>query len=776
MKHPAPQPPQLVYGDASSTTMAHPAPPYPAYSHAHSYAVPRSAQMDHYAPAFEHPYPPHHPPPLDMDGASGSSDDEKDAEDDVLGRDGASRSDSNDSKSDGILNAVDSQNGPKKKQRITLARGGACVACRTCKKANLECRYEEIQRKKPRAVMLEERVAELEGLLAMRSHDGSSVELIGAAGSTSHSSFSPTTLAFSLSPPVRRHLSDVSSHGMELDLSAHALPLPRVTTVLPPPTVSLHSHETLQQPTASINTFAAEILPNSPLESALIDLVLPYTPFLLMPLHAERFRALLRLPVTDSRRPHPALLYILFAEAVRILEKDTPLPTTPPPPASLFPNQTYSSPSLPSFSANVDRAYLLQHVQGSSLGLLERARSELDQGIRNVDRMFDLVRAAIGIARYLYSLGRFIEGWNIPMARLLVSCGLHRQTGLIVPPDGNHDGSVDLVPKHYATQYPHSQPTAPVVPGQSTFPVLRMRPVILPPPRDSIELAERVQTFWAAKVQDWEAGIGWGWSTSLPDRETTTEWGWGWGPAEVKPLKHPITQFTIQDLHDPSSLLHSVPEPDTTYVLAIKSLALLHRSSALFDLPESSRPCSPHRPTHIPPVEEIRRVETALNVFRSRIPAVFAETNSRSPAAEEEYEGKADPWWIVLHLNLYAAEMLMWKEMANHQSGAYETAVSCARALVLFVKAIKPENWALVDMIAALDISLASRFLFKEATRLEGINSPQGAKMAFEDAEVLQNVLANDYSEWLPMASLHGLIVQRVREGWPEKDGEYERV
>jgi len=26
------------------------------------------------------------------------------------------------------------------------------------------------------------------------------------------------------------------------------------------------------------------------------------------------------------------------------------------------------------------------------------------------------------------------------------------------------------------------------------------------------------------------------------------------------------------------------------------------------------------------------------------------------------------------------------------------------------------------------------------------------------------------------MASLHSLIVQRVREGWPEKEGEYERV
>ena len=32
--------------------------------------------------------------------------------------------------------------------------------CKTCSKAGIECRYEEIPRKKPRAVVLEERVGE----------------------------------------------------------------------------------------------------------------------------------------------------------------------------------------------------------------------------------------------------------------------------------------------------------------------------------------------------------------------------------------------------------------------------------------------------------------------------------------------------------------------------------------------------------------------------------------------------------------------------------------
>jgi hypothetical protein len=48
--------------------------------------------------------------------------------------------------------------------------------------------------------------------------------------------------------------------------------------------------------------------------------------------------------------------------------------------------------------------------------------------------------------------------------------------------------------------------------------------------------------------------------------------------------------------------------------------------------------------------------------------------------------------------------------------------------------------------------------------------------MAGDEAETLRVALATDFAKWLPMASLHAIIVQRVREGWPEKEGEYERV
>ena len=80
------------------------------------------------------------------------------------------------------------------------------------------------------------------------------------------------------------------------------------------------------------------------------------------------------------------------------------------------------------------------------------------------------------------------------------------------------------------------------------------------------------------------------------------------------------------------------------------------------------------------------------------------------------------------------------------------------------------------DLGVTLDLSLASRFLYKESNRLAEAGQSHLACMASEEAEMLRVTLARDYARFLPMASLHALIVQRVREGWPEKEGEYERV
>jgi hypothetical protein len=129
--------------------------------------------------------------------------------------------------------------------------------------------------------------------------------------------------------------------------------------------------------------------------------------------------------------------------------------------------------------------------------------------------------------------------------------------------------------------------------------------------------------------------------------------------------------------------------------------------SSLFDRPESSYPTiittssnststssTTQPPTHIPCLSSTQEIEQALRVFRTRMPQPFQDhSTSSTPPSSQPYDGPNDPWWIMLHSNLYTAEMMMWKEMAHHQRGGYERAISCARALVEFTKQIKPENW-----------------------------------------------------------------------------------
>ncbi|WRT64168.1 uncharacterized protein IL334_001097 [Kwoniella shivajii] len=674
----------------------------------------------------------------------------------------------------------------KRKPRITLPRGRACVACskctgdapcKTCQKAGLECRYEELPRKKPRAVILEERVAELEACLNLRPNDP-----VPSRFPNHHPTLGQGSTEPSLSSQVGQPFNaDFRPHSAP----SIATPTSLLSTESNPPILSLTSHM------ASLNPLRTDIAPNSALELSLIQTILPFAPFIGIPLHSARFLALLALPPSDLRRPHPALLYILFAQAIRILELNRPIPKLPSPPSGMFPPSFASPIPLP----EMDRNKILSQMGGTSLMLLERSRLELDKGIRAVDRPFDLTRAATGIAWLCYSMGNFIEGWNIPVSRLLISCGLHRITGTYIPPDGGSGINPDLIPKPYAPshQYSHSHslnhttnPFSNNLQGEPDFPSIRMRPIIIPPARDSIDLAERVATFWAAKMQDWEAGIGWGWSISLSDDLCTTQWAKGWGAVEVKPENVMDEKHSIRDLYDQASPMHSSTIPDTTYTLAIKSLALLHRSSALFDLPESSYPIPlPNGTIGSPrtaPLTAIQTVQIALRNFRHCIPEAFQDfTQYASPPSEMQYDGLSDPWWIMFHANLYTAEMLCWREMANHRPNVYETAVRGARALVNLVRRVPIETWPNLDLIVALDLSLTSRFLFKESDRL--LNMPQSnpdaarmASMASSEAEVLTQALVGPFDRFNPIAGMHSLIVQRVREGWPEKEGEYERI
>lgn len=137
---------------------------------------------------------------------------------------------------------------------------------------------------------------------------------------------------------------------------------------------------------------------------------------------------------------------------------------------------------------------------------------------------------------------------------------------------------------------------------------------------------------------------------------------------------------------------------------SIVSSHLPNADDSLYDVPESSIPVqNPDGrilPSHVPPLSAVQNVRNALQNFRKRLPAPFLDDavslSPTQPDPPELYDKFGDPWWMMLHFNLYTAEMLVWREMANHHSGhsgAYETAVGCARAVVGLTKRMRPESW-----------------------------------------------------------------------------------
>ena len=122
--------------------------------------------------------------------------------------------------------------------------------------------------------------------------------------------------------------------------------------------------------------------------------------------------------------------------------------------------------------------------------------------------------------------------------------------------------------------------------------------------------------------------------------------------------------------------------------------------------------------------------------------------------------------------------MLIYNEMAAY-GDFYDTAVSCARALVNLVSRVMPHRWAHVgescrggvlmgDMIVSFDIFLTFRFLYKEAQRLLERDQETPSMLAFEEANLLYTVLSRDISRFLPMAITYACTLQRVKEGLGE--------
>lgn len=207
-------------------------------------------------------------------------------------------------------------------------------------------------------------------------------------------------------------------------------------------------------------------------------------------LHPDRLRTSLYNP---GSAPHPSLLNVLYLLGCHFSQ----------------------SPSL----AALETSFLERSLRGIS-NALANAHPPVTAHLVNV------VQASALLAVYFFAKGRLLEGYyhSSSASRLAISLGLHQ---IRTPTFSASTASSQ------ASTWNGSPPSS----------------VPLPPPRDSIELGERIHAFWQVFIVDRCWSVATGLPSTLPDDDhpqlnITTVW-----PRPIEEYSYPEQSLTLVDHH-----------------------------------------------------------------------------------------------------------------------------------------------------------------------------------------------------------------------------------
>ncbi|ORY34613.1 hypothetical protein BCR39DRAFT_513615 [Naematelia encephala] len=473
--------------------------------------------------------------------------------------------------------------------------------------------------------------------------------------------------------------------------------------------------------------------------------------------HVPRFMASLTLPA--AKRPHPCLLYSMYLLASRIS-------TSPP-------------------------------IRNLETHFYTIASKQLEESIAKADRLLDATRAACQLAVYKYSLARYHEGWMMTgqAARLAISCGLH--------------------------QIPSSQfrpSTIPAGRAAELMGVVRQRSFVLPPPQDSIELAERIWTFWSIFTVDRCGSISAQWPPAIPDDVVIT------------PYPRPLHEYELDLINEDdedsiSSLWESGPRTtlphyneSTAVILRLRSLAILERSSKLMylkpergwedKLPPSSRASPASKAASSPlsgideylsyqnkaalgisgpslwgqsPASESGKEESWMRTPRIRTPKAYEEVRQALLRVEQDlpperrtnwecWDGNVQDWHFsppkqdvyTLHFILGCAWMFLFDVFSFGASN--DKAVTIARRLVFSIRALARENLSgELDVFIAMCWSFIVKILIREVKRLQAIGDIAATEPLENDIDAVVSAL-KIFGQRYNIAQMQAVRADRYRK------------
>ncbi|KAF8344123.1 uncharacterized protein EI90DRAFT_3028344, partial [Cantharellus anzutake] len=283
-------------------------------------------------------------------------------------------------------------------------------------------------------------------------------------------------------------------------------------------------------------------------QNYLLTLFLNYRRRCYFDVHPQRFLASLQDP-DPQKRPHPCLMDAIYLLGCYLSRDD--------------------------------------ELKAHEVVLLSRARQGLCDSLEHSDRLWNFVQASCLIAFFLYQNGRFIEAYHqtCQVARFAVSCGLHQISSPHLNPSG------DLVSAPGAGSGPSKNAHA--APWTVTNMSVRRAGSMLDPPKDQIEVGERILTFWHIFLLDRCGSIMTNLPAALPDEcdsfsQIETVW-----PRTLEEYEHGQAYDadcgTVRQLYQPDTA-PAVGRPDTIFTLRLKGSALFEQASRLGSRYASSMP------------------------------------------------------------------------------------------------------------------------------------------------------------------------------------------
>ncbi|KDQ16049.1 hypothetical protein BOTBODRAFT_31130 [Botryobasidium botryosum FD-172 SS1] len=322
---------------------------------------------------------------------------------------------------------------------------------------------------------------------------------------------------------------------------------------------------------------------------------------------------------------------------------------------------------------------------------LRRVRRSLYTSLETLDRLFDFIRAYALMAMYYYFKGRLIEGHFHASAAMsfAMACGLHKIT----------------------PQNPSN-------------------PSLLNPPKDDIELGDRIHTFWFLLIADRGGSLWCGLPQSLADEEIETAWprpvedyekGNIWG-GEYSSL----CEF-LGDSEDAAS-----GSSDTVFCQRMKGIVLMERATRLVNQAKQEDPMD----------GELAKKFLALR----RTTTQFLNSLPSSPARFEPQ----DLWHACLLAcsSAHGASLLIDTTYIDDSDACHKRRMSSAGAVVSIVHLLSEANllrFPGLGWINAFDVLIAER------KRIKRLSLP-GLKEVEAQLAILRGAMAR-LAEFYPIAT-----------------------